>query len=128
MRYVITFLSILFFPFFVNAEIDSDVQGKYERYVNEQLDSNSAFIDLIKIDSNRYKLSGTSSWVGEPTSGLINVGEIDGVVTLNNNQIQYDIDGCKLLINLEHNSLVVSGDNGCGGLNVSFNGLYVKSM
>ncbi|MBF4218174.1 hypothetical protein C5616_23730, partial [Vibrio anguillarum] len=62
MKNVITFLSILIFPLLVNAEIDLHVQGNYERYVNGQLDSNSAFIDLIKIDLNKYRVSGTSSW------------------------------------------------------------------
>ena len=127
MKNVVIFLSILIFPLLVNAETALHVQGNYERYFNGQLDANSAFIDLIKIDSNKYRVSGTSSWIGDPSSGLINVGEIGGIVTLDGNQIHYDIDGCELLISLEHNALVVSDDNGCGGLNVSFNGRYVKN-
>ena len=127
MKNVVIFLSILIFPLLVNAETALHVQGNYERYFNGQLDANSAFIDLIKIDSNKYRVSGTSSWIGDPSSGLINVGEIGGIVALDGNQIHYDIDGCELLISLEHNALVVSDDNGCGGLNVSFNGRYVKN-
>jgi hypothetical protein len=127
LKNVVIFLSILIFPLLVNAETALHVQGNYERYFNGQLDANSAFIDLIKIDSNKYRVSGTSSWIGDPSSGLINVGEIGGIVALDGNQIHYDIDGCELLISLEHNALVVSDDNGCGGLNVSFNGRYVKN-
>ena len=119
---------MLFVSLFVYAENVPSLQGHYERYYNGQLDTNAAFIDLTRVNSSEYKLSGTSVWVGDSSSGFINIGEIDGVVTFNGNQINYDVDGCTLKILLNQNILVVSNDNGCGGLNVSFNGTYVKEQ
>ena len=109
------------------AAVVPDFQGHYERYNNDQLDADTAFIDLTMVGSNTYELSGTSVWVGDSSSGLVNFGEIDGVVMLKGNQIDYDVDGCTLQILLEQDTLVVSKDNGCGGLNVTFNGTYVRT-
>ncbi|EGR1564715.1 hypothetical protein D6L41_25050 [Vibrio alginolyticus] len=109
------------------AAVVPDFQGHYERYNNDQLDTDTAFIDLTKVGSNTYELSGTSVWVGDSSSGLVNFGEIDGVVTLKGNQIDYDVDGCTLQILFEQDTLIVSKDNGCGGLNVTFNGTYVRT-
>ncbi len=109
------------------AAVVPGFQGHYERYNNDQLDTDTAFIDLTKVGSNTYELSGTSVWVGDSSSGLVNFGEIDGVVTLKGNQIDYDVDGCTLQILLDQDTLVVSKDNGCGGLNVTFNGTYVRT-
>ena len=99
----------------VYAAVVPGFQGHYERYNNDQLDTDTAFIDLTKVGSNTYELSGTSVWVGDSSSGLVNFGEIDGVVTLKGNQIDYDVDGFTLQILLEQDTLVVSKDNGCGG-------------
>ncbi|AVH25848.1 hypothetical protein AL468_00730 [Vibrio diabolicus] len=97
------------------AAVVPGFQGHYERYNNDQLDTDTAFIDLTKVGSNTYELSGTSVWIGDSSSGLVNFGEIDGVITLKGNQIDYDVDGCTLQILLEQDTLVVSKDNGCGG-------------
>ena len=127
MKTVCVALSVLLISSFAYAALAPDFQGHYERYYNDQLDTNSAFIDLTKVGSSTYELSGTSVWVGDSSSGLVNLGEIDGVVTLTGNQIDYDVDGCTLQIILDQNRLVVSEDNGCGGLNVSFNGTYRRT-
>ncbi len=120
-------LSLLFISLSTYAVNDPAFEGHYERYDNGQLDTNTAYIDLIKLESNKYNLSGTSVWIGNSSHGLVNIGEIDGVVTSDGNQMNYDVDGCTLQILLNPNSLVISKDNGCGGLNVSFNGRYVKT-
>lgn len=127
MKTVCVALSLLLISSFANAEIVPGFQGHYERYHNDQLDTDTAFIDLTKVDSNTYELSGTSVWVGDPSSGLVNLGEIAGVVRLKGNQIDYGVDGCTLKIVLDQDTLVVSKDKGCGGLNVSFNGTYLKT-
>ncbi|HHF0521903.1 hypothetical protein NDJ09_20620 [Vibrio alginolyticus] len=127
MKTVCVALSMLLVSSLAYAAVVPDFQGHYERYNNDQLDTDTAFIDLIKVGSNTYELSGTSVWVGDSSSGLVNFGEIDGVVTLKGNQIDYDVDGCTLQILLEQDTLVVSKDNGCGGLNVTFNGTYVRT-
>ena len=102
-------------------------QGHYERYHDGHIDADYAEITLVKLDSNKYTLSGMATWVGNPATGQINMGEIEGAVTLKGNQMHYDVDGCTLQIVLGSNSLSVSKDNGCGGLNVSFNGQYLKT-
>ncbi|MDK9757648.1 hypothetical protein KIV40_20180 [Vibrio sp. D173a] len=127
MKTVCVALSILFISSLAYAAVVPSFQGHYERYNHDQLDTETAFIDLTKVGSNKYELSGTSVWVGDSSSGLVNFGEIDGVVTLTGNQIDYDVDGCTLQIVLEQDTLVVSKDYGCGGLNVTFNGTYVRT-
>ncbi|MER2498979.1 hypothetical protein ABS858_23175 [Vibrio neptunius] len=126
MKTVCIALSMLLVSSFASAASVPSFEGHYERYHNDQLDTDTAFIDLTKADSNTYELSGTSVWVGDSSSGLVNFGEIDGVATLKGNQIDYDADGCTLRILLDQETLVVSQDNGCGGLNVSFNGTYLR--
>ncbi|EMH3447839.1 hypothetical protein V6H34_005037 [Vibrio harveyi] len=127
MKTVCVALSMLLISSLAYAAVVPDFQGHYERYNNDQLDTDTAFIDLTKLGSNIYELSGTSVWVGDSSSSLVNFGEIDGIVTLKGNQIDYDVDGCTLQILLEQDTLVVSKDNGCGGLNVTFNGTYVRT-
>ncbi|EGQ9765628.1 hypothetical protein ACSVUS_004715 [Vibrio alginolyticus] len=127
MKTVCVALSMLLVSSLAYAAVVPDFQGHYERYNNDQLDTDTAFIDLTKVGSNTYELSGTSVWVGDSSSGLVNFGEIDGVVTLKGNQIDYDVDGCTLQILFEQDTLIVSKDNGCGGLNVTFNGTYVRT-
>ena len=127
MKTVCVALSMLLVSSLAYAAVVPDFQGHYERYNNDQLDADTAFIDLTMVGSNTYELSGTSVWVGDSSSGLVNFGEIDGVVMLKGNQIDYDVDGCTLQILLEQDTLVVSKDNGCGGLNVTFNGTYVRT-
>ncbi|PQJ55532.1 hypothetical protein BTO01_22960 [Vibrio jasicida] len=126
MKTVCVALSMLLVSSLAYAAVVPDFQGHYERYNNDQLDTDTAFIDLTKVGSNTYELSGTSVWVGDSSSGLVNFGEIDGVVTLKGNQIDYDVDGCTLQVLFDQDTLVVSKDNGCGGLNVTFNGTYVR--
>ncbi|PAT66683.1 hypothetical protein CKA27_17655 [Vibrio coralliilyticus] len=120
-------LSAALMSLFACAASAPDFQVHYERYHNGQFDTDAAFIDITAVGPNQYQVSGTAISVADASAGLVNVGEINGVVTVTGHQLHYDVDGCTLHLLLDQNTLVVSHDNGCGGLNVSFNGTYVKT-
>ncbi len=117
----------LLIVFSVSASENINVSGYFERYVNGHLDSDSAHINIVKQGMNEYSISGSALWIISASTGSANVGEIRGVFPLKNGTIRYDIDNCNLLITFTDKALVVSDDNlMCGGMNISFNGTYIK--
>lgn len=105
--------------------------GEYKRYLNGKPDRNQAAIKLNDLQGGRVHVEGNAVWVGDINSGDVNSGELDGTFPLNGNMIRYSEDdasgGCRLTIALSDNALRVSDDNMlCGGLNVTFNGEYLK--
>ena len=111
----------------VMAEDYSNITGHYERYIDNKIDTNAAYIDVANHEHDKFQISGSAIWVGNAENGNVNMGNIEGVFPLDNNTIRYSSDDCKLIVTFSEESLIVSKDNlMCGGLNVSFDGLYKK--
>ena len=111
----------------VMAEDYSNITGHYERYIDNKIDTNAAYIDVANHEHDNFQLSGSALWVGNAENGNVNMGNIEGVFPFHNNTIRYSSDDCKLVVTCSEESLIVSNDNlMCGGLNVSFDGLYKK--
>jgi hypothetical protein len=58
--------------------------------------------------------------------GGVNTGEFEGPVTLQDGTVRYAGEGCTVSARLRGPFLVVEDKNGCGGLNVSFGGVYTR--
>jgi hypothetical protein len=111
----------------VMAADDLNITGHYERYINNKIDTNAAYIDVANHEHDKFQILGSAIWVGNAENGNVNMGNIEGVFPLDNNTIRYSSDDCKLKVTFSEESLIVSKDNlMCGGLNVSFDGLYKK--
>ncbi len=73
------------------------------------------------------KVKGSATWVGA-NPGNVHVGELDGLVVPKNGEISYS-DGddeydCKATMRLLGSYLIVADNLKCGGLNVTFSGVY----
>lgn len=104
--------------------------GSYTRYINGKKDTDSADLLLIALDNSKVIVEGTSIWVGNVKTGNVNMGEMQGVGVLNGSILQEAVtDGlCSAnLILTINNTLAVVGESGCGGMNVTFNGEYLRN-
>jgi hypothetical protein len=72
-------------------------------------------------------IKGNSQWKGEG-QGQVNTGELENkTVELNKNEATVNADGCQIYFRLVNRANLLAVDNGqCGGLNVSFGGLYTR--
>lgn len=99
--------------------------GNYIRYLDGKEDTNYAQMLVIGLIDNRIYASGTAIF-SNGNNGQINTGELDGVGKLFDNNVLFDLYGCKAKIFLKNNLLKIVNESGCGGLNVTFNGDYRK--
>ena len=110
----------------------SSVGGQYKRLnARGKLDYHSAEIDVQLLEDGRVRVQGDATWVGNPDTGNVNTGQIDGTFTLQDNKVIYKDEGgeyaCRFTMTFARDFLIVTEDNGnCGGLNVSFDGRYKK--
>lgn len=104
------------------------VSGSYVRYFKGKPDKHEASIDVFELAAGRVRLMGSAIWVGNAAIGNVNLGEIDGVASLDGRRASYREEGeqgCRLNLHFEGDALRVSDDNmQCGGHNVSFDGEY----
>ena len=59
--------------------------------------------------------------------GTETVGELDGPVVLAGEEARYAADGCEVTLRRRGPFLVASDNNACGGMNVSFGGIYTRA-
>ena len=110
----------------------SSVEGQYKRLnARGKVDYHSAEIDIQLLKDGRVRVQGDATWVGNPDTGNVNTGQIDGTFALQGNKVIYKDDGgeyaCRFTMTFVKDLLIVTEDNGnCGGLNVSFDGKYKK--
>lgn len=110
----------------------SSVGGQYKRLnAKGTLDYHSAEIDVQLLGDGRVRVQGDATWVGNPKTGNVNTGQIDGTFALNGDKVIYNDDGgdqgCRFTMTFTRDLLIVTDDNGnCGGLNVSFDGRYKR--
>ena len=90
---------------------------------------------ILRSHGNELEISGAATWIGEATA---NEGQLTGNAEPRNGSlaIGYDPDkpgsspldgpGCAARLQLFGRYLVVDDNDKCGGLNVSFSGIYVR--
>jgi hypothetical protein len=81
-------------------------------------DSGDQNLSIQKIGSS-YNIKGSAIF---PSSG--NTGEVAGALVLKGGQWRYSAGSCQLNLLFLNNQLVVQDNLGCGGLNVTFDGVY----
>ncbi len=110
------------------AGAKTSCSGTYLRYRGTQPDRHRAELTVVALSNGRVRLFGDAIWIGNPTNGAVNVGEVDSLTALDGERIEVGSpsgDDCRFTVVVKFGQLSVSGDNGqCGGLNVSFDGDY----
>jgi uncharacterized protein len=102
-----------------------DVGGTYERTGSGD---HSAELTIARAADGRLHVSGNAQWVGNAEIGNVHTGEVDGTFALEGDRLHYDAEGCRFTLTFTRDGLAVSDDNAaCGGMNVTFDGAYVKT-
>ncbi|HEY0116443.1 MAG TPA: hypothetical protein VGB54_12055 [Allosphingosinicella sp.] len=85
----------------------------------------------IRITARRGRLqgSGTAYWPGPPGStdwpaGGVHQGAFEGELVRRGNRARHADDGCEIDFVLLGDMLLAGDNNSCGGMNVSFTGVY----
>ena len=103
--------------------------GFYSRYINKKKDPDSADIILIALDNSKIYVEGSSIWIGNVKTGNVNTGEMRGLGELRGSvlgeSVKDELCSARLILTA-NNTLVVEGESGCGGMNVTFKGEYFK--
>ena len=105
------------------------IAGEYERYFRGKPDKHSASMLVLPLAGNRVRVIGNALWVGNPDTGNVNMGDIDGRFPLAADSVHYQDqdDGCSFVIKFSSAALTISDDSmRCGGMNVTFDGQYRK--
>jgi hypothetical protein len=82
-------------------------------------------------DSKIFDVKGNAFWKG--INNNVNIGELDDKAKWNGDVLLYGEDdndeyACKVKLKLAGKYLVVSDNLQCGGMNVTFSGVYLKSI
>lgn len=83
------------------------------------------FINIKTLADGKTSINGQAFWVGQNTT---NTGSISGTIAINSQKAFYDNNGCKIDLSFSANQIVAEErqDSSCGGLNVFFDGIYIK--
>jgi len=101
------------------------ISGTYQRYYRGKPDVHKTTISVKALQNGQIQVQGQSIWVGSSTN--VNMGEVEGVALLENNQAYVKDESCEMtLVFPSKTALIVENETGCGGLNVTFNGEYRK--
>lgn len=110
-----------------NAEANTKgYTGKYTRIINGKIDSNQADLLLIGLSGQRVFISGTSIWKNPGSPENVRTGEISGYGILRGGVVSADkreLCGANFQLS-DQDYLKVEDESGCGGMNVTFNGIY----
>jgi hypothetical protein len=79
----------------------------------------------ILVDGNSLKADGTAVWQGVDKSQE-NDGAFSATAKPHGTQADFTDDTCKVTARLVSHYLVVSDNSNCGGMNVRFDGVYVR--
>jgi hypothetical protein len=104
------------------------ISGQYKRMIRGKIDRHTATLDIWLLKDGRVRVKGDAIWVGDPKTGNVNTGDVDGIFSLQSGKILYkEGDTCSFTIHLGTGSLAITDDNlSCGGMNVTFDGEYRK--
>jgi len=104
-----------------NAEPDTKgYTGSYIRVINGKTDPNRAELLIIGLSGRRVFISGTSSWNNAHTGEMAGYGILMGGSVAANTK---ELCGANFQL-VDEPYLEVQNESGCGGLNVTFNGIY----
>ena len=105
------------------------ISGQYKRMVRGKIDRHTATLDIWRLRDGRVRVKGDAIWVGDPKTGNVNIGDVDGIFSVQDSKVLYkEKDACSFTIHLRADSLTVTDDNmKCGGMNVTFDGEYKKA-
>lgn len=107
------------------------MSGRYQRMIRGRVDKNSATLNIWLLKDGRVRVQGDALWIGNPKTGSVHDGEVDGVFPVKTGKVFYrdseQSDSCSFTMAFANGSLTVSDDTmNCGGLNVTFEGTYRK--
>ncbi|CAH2603870.1 conserved exported protein of unknown function [Rhodovastum atsumiense] len=81
----------------------------------------------IRVVGNQLQAEGNASWIGR-VPGAVHVGQFSERAVPRGSRVTFGrADECLVEARLEQARLVVQDNAGCGGLNVSFNGVYTRA-
>jgi len=107
-----------------NAEPDTKgYTGRYIRVINGKTDPNQAELLIIGLSGRRVFISGTSSWNNSHTGEMAGYGILMGGIVAAKTK---ELCGANFQL-VDEPYLEVQNESGCGGMNVTFNGIY-KSL
>lgn len=78
---------------------------------------------LVGLAGGEIAVTGSASWLGANT---VNSGEMRGIARVVAGQARFEDGGCAAAWRLRGAQLEVTRESGCGGLNVSFEGVYQR--
>lgn len=88
---------------------------------------NQTTIEIKKAKRKNFlAVEGNAQWVGMG-EGTINAGKVEATNAPSGNTLKLENEGCELELKRVGNFLIGKDNLSCGGLNVSFSGVYVKS-
>jgi uncharacterized protein len=102
--------------------------GRYTRIINGKTDPNETELLMIGLSEQRVFISGTSLWQNPNRPDNVRTGEISGFGILRGGVISADtkeLCGANFQSSAE-NYLKVEDERFCGGMNVTFNGIYKR--
>ena len=100
--------------------------GNYQRYFQGKVD-NTSNITVVALNNGNLKITGFASY----SNGLsVNDGEIDDMAIIDGRNASFGTSNeyeCKGKLNFNTDNSIDLNESGCGGLNVSFTGNYMKN-
>ena len=103
--------------------------GFYSRHINKKKDTDNSEIILIALENSKIYVEGSAIWIGNVKTGNVNLGELRGIGELRGSVlsevVKDELCSAKFILTA-NNTLLVDGESGCGGMNVTFNGEYWK--
>jgi hypothetical protein len=121
-------------PFQLQALLPTDhVTGHYEmgNYLDKKT-STGAELDILLLDNGRLRIQGDALWLNPAKNGSVHTGDVNGTAKLEGDKAYYiessdDPDSCRFTIWFSNRTITVTDDNmKCGGMNVTFEGTYVR--
>lgn len=103
--------------------------GVYDRAFGVRKNRNDpGELTLRALGRGAYRLGGEALWVGNPETGYVNVGDVAATITVQGGRFHMaDEAGCRFDGELRRDVLHVTGSTPeCGGVNVTFDGDYVR--
>lgn len=101
----------------------------YVRFIDEAEDTNEAVLTVTKDSSGNFRIDGFASWapIGDTSLDRARVGSVSGALLMKGGIGFYQSSACHLNIKFDNETIIVANDNHqCGGLNVTFDGVYRK--
>ena len=102
--------------------------GSYTRYRKGKPDSDSAQVSLLALAGKRFYMRGFATWQHPNPAYSSRTGDFEGLAHLTpKGSYTYQDEDCAIDAKFSGKKLVLKQkEQGCGGMNVSFDGVYLK--